>query len=318
MATVSSTQQVVSEGEAKSLLAFQWPPHEFDPVELKLDDYKRALRDTAEHLGHELSDDEIVEATITWSRFNGVLLHGESFEELLRLSFNFVDALITEGREQGIAQLAGLKNAPPGLGPSVRVVYEPDFIPEPPLNFIGHQERAGGRLNFGAKLLWWCAAAHDFRPFGYHEWHRVRLMQQPIWVRQSGLDKWHFDQLTLNAIKDVAKRLVSTGTNPLSLPAPVTSHPDGFDENGLFWRHNKELTYYDVSGRVMSRVELMQLMAALREECRIGGRRATEFESIKAEEQAIVQGILCLLNGTESYGLRPARVPRQRLGSLPR
>src|SRR5688572_20715991 len=61
----------------------------------------------------------------------------------------------------------------------------------------------------------------------------------------------------------------------------VSSREDYFQQ---FWPSNSErvkdlvlVTYYEVNGRLMSRAELMQLMAMLREECRIGGRRATDI-----------------------------------------
>lgn len=121
------------------------------------------------------------------------------------------------------------------------------------------------------------------------------------------------DQQPEDPLTEVIARLRRDGADFFlnsTLEPTISIREDYFQQ---VWPANSErvrdlvlVTYYDLTRQPIDGVEMKQLMAMLREECRVGGRRATEIEAMKAEEQAIVQGILCLLNGRESYVGRTA------------
>jgi hypothetical protein len=85
------------------------------------------------------------------------------------------------------------------------------------------------------------------------------------------------------------------------------------DCHQMYWPANSErirdlvvVAFYEWNHRPISHTEFTQFMAELREECRAGGRRVSEDESARAEENAIVQGVLHVLNCDACYVGRTA------------
>jgi len=60
--------------------------------------------------------------------------------------------------------------------------------------------------------------------------------------------------------------------------------------------------HYDISeGGILRSLERDFLLAQLREECRNGGRRFSEFEGVETDRDAIVQAVLCHINKNQMF-----------------
>ena len=80
-------------------------------------------------------------------------------------------------------------------------------------------------------------------------------------------------------------------------------------------------TFHEIAKpKRLSRVELLNLLALIREECRSGGTRYTELDGMKIEDLVITQGVWCLLNSSPIITLKTEdlRIEISKLQSLGR
>lgn len=171
------------EQAAAKLKDFAWNPRFFARTEELEDAYRQYARDlTDAKLGRDLTEQEDAYHWSRWFRSQAMVPNLDPFNLLTDLSFHFVDELIRIRKQSILGTRAGLVKIPIHQRPSRNVEFKPEPIPdEPPLDSFQYETTVGGPHVFGARLLWWCAAAKSPKQFGYGPGFSQELWSQPIW-----------------------------------------------------------------------------------------------------------------------------------------
>lgn len=250
----------------EALVAIEWPQEQFiaratqDPDEL--DRVCRDSRDEAERKGVPFTEADERRVVVQWRKYHAMTEHRSFFLQLCGRCYDYVVRLSDAGALDSLATLAGLVATPRNLGPSPRINYQPlwptrssadSFYPDAP----------GGNLMLGARLIWWCAAAHDSirtsvangsstesssvaddgkyfadgEEFDYGPGFFRQLACQPFWMRIHEDDACSFNQDALELIAQSATKVFDVAAqDSAEAPSPM---PNGRGRGRRVWRDGK-------------------------------------------------------------------------------
>lgn len=171
--------------------------------------YAQALRD--QELGREFSDIEESYEKSRWIRNQAMIPNLDRFIQLCDGCAQLIDALTKSGWQFRLGNRAGLERAGTDERPSLLIEFKPEFPPEyPPLSVSDYERLLGGPHVFGARLMWWCAAAKTPDKFGYPSGIYQQLWMQPFWFQETGPDTCRINPRPLALIKDAAEFVART------------------------------------------------------------------------------------------------------------
>ncbi|WP_428305502.1 hypothetical protein [Lacipirellula sp.] len=219
---------------------------DIDPIEIRrlIEDYNRLQYQPL----NEAEEDAFVAREMC---VRGADQNADRFSLLTGLAYQFVTHLKEAGELQRLGRLADL----PPSGEIEHQTNLPFLTPAVPpaesFRLVAYQNQLGHPLVLGARLLWWCAAAHNQGGgFEHSAINVVGLRQHPIWITYVG-SRFAFDSppfcrlegYPLRVMKDAAGFLLDHAetkpTQVAEVPKNAGPQQDGFDDSGVFWRNGR-------------------------------------------------------------------------------
>ena len=187
----------------------QWSVDGLDSLsemESQVERYLLGLSD--QKYGRELSETEETYERSRWLRSQCAQLNMRSYDYLFSASYNYVSNTANDYRMDALGELAGLVSASDWSRPSPQIRFQSSVFPETPaLSINEYESQIGGPHVFGARLLWWCAAAASPQKFGYPFDFKLQLVNQPFWFQDGPSFKCSFNKRTLELLYATANRI---------------------------------------------------------------------------------------------------------------
>lgn len=160
---------------------------------------------SSERYGRGLTELEETYERSRWFRSQAMIPNQEGFNQLTERCFRLVSELSKEGGQTLLGTRADLQAASAHQRPSNWVEFKPQYPPDsPPLNGSEYEALLGGPHIFGARLLWWCAAANSPQEFGYSPGFAHRIWTQPFWFLESAGGKIQVNPRPLHRLREAA------------------------------------------------------------------------------------------------------------------
>lgn len=170
------------ETTAANLMALNWDLPRFSVTEDHEFEFCSYAKDLERRDSCSLSEAENAYEWSRWIRSQAMFRHLEQFRNLMELCSDFVDALTKTGKQSILGTRAGLQRATLHERASRTIEFKPEAVPDlPPLGCSEYETVVGGSHVFGARILWWCAAALAPRKFGYASGFSRTVWTQPFW-----------------------------------------------------------------------------------------------------------------------------------------
>ncbi len=221
-------------GNLKNFTFFLQPFVVTDDLENEYFDYLKDLRTKLDT--QEISETEEAYYWSRWLRNQAMLRHLDQFDRLIELCGTFVDEITKIGKQSILAIRGGLTKAPVHQRPSRKVEFKRELLPDrPPLSVSEYETLLGGPHVFGARLLWWCAAAKNPNKFGYPDGFSLQMWMQPFWfIEDFGKKrKLKLNQRPMILLQEAVKYcLENQESSELELPREDGPGPGG----SFYWK----------------------------------------------------------------------------------
>ena len=194
-----------------------------------------------EKYGGSLSQFEETEERSRWLRSQAMRLHGLRFKDLCGLCCDFVRELTRVSGQSRLGTRAGLQIATAHERPSSWIGFKPLNPPEPPpLNLNEYETNVGGPHVFGARVLWWCAAAKSPEEFGFAGMFDWKIWKQPFWFIEVAGGSLQVNRRPLTLLQEAAIYCLENRGN-----AEVGEEPpnDGPGPAGRFYWKGRQIAF---------------------------------------------------------------------------
>lgn len=189
---------------------------------------KYLLHVTDVKYGHLLGDIEEEYERAIWLRREAMSRNWNSFEQLIQNANEFVLNLTDSHYLTALGELAHLTPQSESARPSDSILFSPIPIPDaPPLAFDDYLDLCEGPHVFGARILWWCAAAQTPERFGYSPQFTNQLASQPFWFTERSSTSIVANHRPLDLLRHAVERFLATPQPIQKEISVIEQEPDG-------------------------------------------------------------------------------------------
>lgn len=178
--------------------------------------------------GHLLGDIEEEYERAIWLRREAMTRNWSPFEQLIQNANEYVLTLADSHYLTALGELAHLTPQSESARPSNSIPFGPIPFPNaPPLAFDDYLDLCEGPHVFGARILWWCAAAQTPEEFGYSPQFTNQLASQPFWFTERASTSIVANQRPLDLLRHAVERILATPQQIQKESSVSEQEPDG-------------------------------------------------------------------------------------------